>query len=314
MCHAIISHMKLSICITSCNRLKYTRALIESLSEFFENDEVEILVCDMWSTELGLKDYLKKMVLEDKIHVVGMSDDLDRDWINDEYIGRNMLIDHAKGDYLMFLQDDGQFISNADVLWEMIDDFEGMPDAYCLEIYGVRKQTMRSTVHVTPTMVNERKYWKRKDRHFPTTGIYKRSVYNQLGRYPTDWPTKKEFWGRSETWYAEKFKHDMPDGHVYRVHTPVMLSIWNDPRGGYAFIRENKRFGHYLDPVGPLYYERNLTKPLVDELNKSSIGPVSIMDIVKPIGWEMAVTSDGEQLKYNQWNIMEKEGPFEELP
>lgn len=306
--------MQLSICITSCNRLKYTKALLDSLSEFYEDDRVEILVCDMWSTEPGIAEYFNTMASEGKISVVGMSEDLVRNWINDEYIGRNTLIRHAKGEYLMFLQDDGQFIANPDVLWTMIDDFSKMSDAYCLEIYGVRKQTMRSTVDVKPVLINERKYWKRRDRHFPTTGIYKKRVYEKLGQYPVDWPTKKEYWGRSETWYAEKFKTEIPDGHVYRVHTPIMLSIWNDPRGGYAFIRENKRFGHYLDPVGPLYYEKNLDKELMNQLNKTSLGPVAVMEIASPIEWEMAVTAEGEQLKYNQWNIMEKEGPFEYLP
>lgn len=306
--------MRLSICITSCNRLKYTKALIESLSDFFEDNRVEILVCDMWSTELGMQDYLKKMVLEERISLVGMSHDLDRDWINDEYIGRNMLIEHAKGDYLMFLQDDSQNISSAEVLWTLIDDFEQMPNAYCLEIYGVRKQTMRNSVHMMPFITNGRKYWKRKDRHFPTTGIYKRSVYDQLGKYPVDWPTKKEFWGRSETWYAEKFKQEIPDGHVYRIHSPIMASIWTEPGGGYAFIRENYRYGFYNSPINDsLYYEQNVDLKVMNEFNNNSIGPVSFMEIAKPIGWNIATTPDGEQRKYNQWEVMEK-GPKCKLP
>ncbi len=304
----------LSICITSCNRLKYTKALIESLSDFFDDERVEILVCDMWSTEHGMIEYLNELGEAGTIKVVGMHQNVCRDWINDEYIGRNMLIDNAKGDYLMFLQDDGQFIGNSDVLWSLIDDFKKMSDVYCLEIYGVRKQTMRDTVHKSPVKINKRKYWTRADRHFPTTGIYKREVYDRIGAYPTDWPTEKRYWGRSETWYAERFKKDYPKGQVYRIHTPIMVSIWNDPRGGYAFIRENKRFGHYLNPVGNLYYEKNLTKDYMDELNESSIGPVAFMEIAKPIGWTIATTPDGEQKKYSQWQIMEEDGPFEELP
>ena len=100
---------------------------------------------------------------------------------------------------------------------------------------------------------------------------------------------------------------------MYRTHSPLMLSIWNDPRGGYAFIREDKRFGHYLDPINSLYYEKNLTKELMKDLNKKSMGPVSFMEIAKPIGWDIATTSDGEQKKYSQWTIIESEGPFEVL-
>lgn len=305
--------MSLSICITSCNRLKYLKSLIESLADFYVDPNVEILVCDMWSTEEGMKEYLAKMESDNILKVVGMSEDTERDWINDEYIGRNKLIESSNGDFLMFLQDDGQFIGDAETLWETIDDFDKMPDAYCLEIYGVRKQTMRNSVFVQPEIVNGRKYWKRKDRHFTTTGIYKKSVYEILGPYPTDWPTEKQYWGRSETWAAEKFKQELPNGQVYRVHVPLMLSIWNDPRGGYAFIRGNKRFGHYLDPFGLLYYKRNVSKELVKELNETTFGPVSFMEIAKPIEWEIATTPDGEQKKYNQWNIMENEGPSEDL-
>jgi len=268
----------------------------------------------MWSTEPGMQDYMRQMMFEDKINVVGMSHDLERDWINDEYIGRNMLLNNSQSKYLMFLQDDGQFIANGDVLWTLIDDFEQMKDVHCLEIYGVRKQTMRDTVQQTPEFYNGRKYWRRLDRHYPTTGIYKRDVYDRIGKYPVKWPTKKEYWGRSETWYAEKFKQEFPNGQVYRIHSPIMLSIWNDPRGGYAFIRENRRFGHYLDPVGPLYYEKNLTKEMMDQLNDSSVGPVSFMEIARPLGWKIATTPDGEQMKYSQWKIMEEDGPSEKLP
>lgn len=307
--------MKLSICITSCNRLKYTKALIESLSDFYDNPEVEILVCDMWSTEPGIGGYFFDLEVAGILEVVGMSHHLERDWINDEYVGRNKLIQSAQGDYLMFLQDDSQLIASADVVWKLIEDFEQMKDAYCLDIYGVRKQTMRDTVEMMPERVNERKYWRRKDRHFLTTGIYKKEVYEKLGDYPTKWPQEKRFWGRSEVWAAEKFKQLYPNGQVYRVHVPLMLSIWNDPRGGYAFIRENKRFGHYLDPVdGPLYYEKNITLDTVSDLNEKSVGPVGFMEVAKPIGWEIATTPDGEQKKYNQWEIMESEGPSEDLP
>lgn len=303
--------MKLSICITSCNRLKYTKALIESLSDFYDDPSVEILVVDMWSSEPGLRDYLKSLEESKIISFIGMEDGMERNWTNDEYIGRNKLIDKASGEYLMFLQDDGQFIGTSDVVWELIKDFSEMENVYCLDIYGVRKQSMRDSVERNPILCKKRKYWKRKDRHLLTTGIYKKKIYEKIGKYPTEWPQEKKYWGMSESWYAKAFRNAYPEGQVYRIHVPIMISIWNDPRGGYAFVRENKRFGHYLDPIdGTLYYEKNVTIEKLKELNEKSIGPVSFMEIANPIGWKIATTEDGEQIKYGQWIVVE-EGPEE---
>jgi len=37
---------------------------------------------------------------------------------------------------------------------------------------------------------------------------------------------------------------------------PIFAPIWNDPRGGYAFIRGNKRYGYYESPVENIYYKQ----------------------------------------------------------
>jgi hypothetical protein len=92
----------------------------------------------------------------------------------------------------------------------------------------------------------------------------------------------------------------------------LALSIWNDPRGGYAFIRGNKRYGHYLDPVEPhdFYYAHTVRDLDLENQNM----PMWFMQVVKPLGWNIPTTPDGEQKKWNQKDIIDKEGPFEELP
>jgi hypothetical protein len=263
----------------------------------------------MGSTEPGLIEYLESLDID------FYQFNKERDWINDEYIARNKLIGMTEHKTIMFLQDDSQFIATKQSLSQAIDDFWGMENCYCMEIYGVRKVTLRNTVDLTPNTFNGRKYWRRKDRHFLTTGIYKKEIYYNFGDYPIEWPQTKEFWGRSEDWYDRKVKEGMPEGQTYRTHVPVALSIWNDPRGGYAFIRENKRWGHYLDPADEsgLYYEinNNLFANLV--LTEESPGPVSFMEIANPLGWKIATDEHGDQKKYSQWVIMGGEGPSEEL-
>jgi hypothetical protein len=264
----------------------------------------------MGSTEPGLTEYLESLDFVDFYQF-----NKERDWINDEYIARNKLIAMSEHETLMFLQDDSQLIAKKNVLSQAIDDFWDMENCYCLEIYGVRKVTLRNTVDFSPNMINGRKYWRRKDRHFLTTGIYKKEIYYNFGNYPVEWPQEKEFWGRSEDWYDKKVKEGMPEGQTFRPHVPLALSIWNDPRGGYAFIRENKRWGHYLDPSDEsgLYYAKNTGVILNSLLERDIAGPVSFMEIAEPLGWEIATDETGEQRKYSQWVIMGGEGPSEQL-
>lgn len=299
----------LSICITSCNRFKYLKALLLSLDDI-KGENVEFNVVDMGSTESGLKEYLESLE-----HVNFFQFNKERDWINDEYIARNKLLEMSNHDTIMFLQDDSQFIANKEALSQAIDDLWTMEDCYCLEIYGVRRVTLRDTVDMTPVAVNDRKYWRRKDGHFLTTGIYKRELFQEIGNYPTAWPTEKSYWGRSEDWYDKAVKNHRPHGQTYRTHVPLALSIWNDPRGGYAFIREDKRWGHYLDPVDEsgLYYAKS-SGPIVSSnlFKRDDTGPVSFMEIAEPLGWEIAKDEFGDQKKYPQQKIME-EGPCEKL-
>ncbi len=291
--------MDLSICITSCNRLKYLKSLLLSLEEF--KNDVQIIVADMGSIEQGLKEYLQSLDwVETYFH------NEPRDPINDEYKGRNKLIEMSKHQTLMFLQDDAQFIGNKDVLQLILDDFYKMDDTYVLDIYGVRKTTLTDKLDSSNCIdIDGRKYWAMKDRHYPTTGIYKREVNNKIGLYPTDWELKRENWGRSETWYSYQYKQIYPNGQTRKTPYPLMLSIWNDFYGsGYAFIRGDHRYGLYLDPVheSGLYYEKNMN----DIQFKPEI-PLGFVDVAKPLGWNYMKDKFGEQKKYSQWEIIDNE-------
>jgi hypothetical protein len=273
--------------------------------EDMRHDGVQFIVADMGSTEPGLREYL-----EDLDWVETYFHDKPRDWINDEYHAKNAIIDRIKHDATVFLQDDSQMIVPKETLYDCVNDLMAMKDSACVDIFGVRRATLNQTTDGKPTEVNGRSYWRRPDQHFLTTGIFKTSIFKEIGPYPVAWPTEKKYWGRSEIWYALQVVQKQLQ--TYRTHVPLFLSIWNDPRGGYAFIRGDKRYGYYLDPVheSGLYYKK-LTSIMIENFVLGSI-PLAFMNVAMAFGWDIAIDESGEHLKPSQWDIME-EGPMEDL-
>jgi glycosyltransferase involved in cell wall biosynthesis len=301
--------MELTIAITSCNRLLYTRALINSLQDL-RSAGAEIVLVDNCSSEPGLSEYLTEAegCLLDKLELrTG-----DRDWINDEYIARNKLIEMASKEVILFMQDDSQFIGTPQLIQTYISDFLEM-NALSLSISAVRKSTLNDwTVGIEPVISpdGKRKYWMNRHNHFPTTGLFKAQVFRNLGSYPTDWEKVQENWGRSEDHYDKLITQKYPPNTLKNVlgQVPVFPSVWNDPRGGYAFIRENIRYGHYLPPPDPsgLYYEMMTDEKVELLLDQDDV--LGFIDVAVPLGWEYAKQPDGDQLKYGQ-HLVKEQGP-----
>ena len=90
-------------------------------------------------------------------------------------------------------------------------------------------------------------------------------------------------------------------------HIPMFLPVWNDIRGGYAFIRGDRRYGQYAEPPhkSGLYYQ-HIGEKEYTELQSSNF-PLSFVDIAKPLGWSYAKTESGDQKKYSQKEIMDQE-------
>ena len=184
-----------------------------------------------------------------------------------------------------------------------------MPDVISIDVAAVRKSTaLTATSGMSPIVHNGRRYWPAKDNHLGTTGLFKKSLFDKLGPYPVDWPVDPSYWGRSEDHY-DRLAKQADAGLVVKSHVPLQIPVWNDPRGGYAFIRGNARHGHYWDPKGDLYYEP-LSDETFTELQKQET-MVSFIEAARPIGWTLPV-ADGDVIKYPQSKIVEH-GPYEEL-
>jgi hypothetical protein len=308
----------ITIGITTCNRMKYTKSLLKSLGDdiLFSN---QIIIVDNGSKEPGFKDFLKKE--SKRIGAIYFCrSEKERNWINDEYIAKNIIIENAKNKDILFLQDDQQYLFDKETLDHIASCFSAL-DIPSLDLNAVRTSTIRgnfssSRIEIQKNNVKEI-FWLRSNNHFQTMGFFKKDVFDKCGLYPTDWPLENSYWGRSETWYANKIKEynsKYLNHQIYNVksHVPLFAPVWNDPRGGYAFIRGEKRCGHYIDPVSEKYYKNYSFNDYLNFIKEDSRILYSFPEIVKPDGWSYNINREGDQIKFPQSKVM-IDGPFEDL-
>ncbi len=298
----VMNDFKLTIGITSFNRYLYLKSLIDSLEEFDRKD-YQLIVVDNCSHEKQIRPYLTSIYEQGKIHQLFLRDPAERNWTNDEYIAKNLIIKEARSDVILFLQDDLQFITNELSLNKTIDGFRKI-SVPCCEINAVRRSTVTNSFAPERQInVNEARFWIPKNNHFHTMGLFKKNVFDIIGEYPVSWPQTQEFWGRSEDWYDRSLKQKYPDAQLnISSWVPHFAPIWNDPRGGYAFIRGNKRYGHYLPPSNNLYYEKISTEKF-NQLQEGKL-PACFSDVCNSIGWNYAVDAMGDQIKFPQSQVM----------
>lgn len=301
---------RVTLGITSCNRGLYTRALIKSVQCL--RDLVDITVVDAGSTEEGLQEFLKESEGSLIDRSVCRSPE-SRSWTNDEFIAKNIIIEGSKNDIIVFVQDDCQFIGNPTIFETLIRIMSDQICVPCLDVMGVRRSTLDNQVSDSFKTEDGIPIWNIKNNHFPTTGIFDADIFKLYGPYETEWETSKENWGRAENEYDSRLKSSLQGCSLLaRSHVPLFISIWNDPRGGYSFIRDNKRWGFYIPPVDEsgLYYSQLTVDDYSTLLN--SPHPASFDDVARPLGWTYPKNSLGEHIKYGQDRFM-KEGPYSSL-
>ena len=318
--------MNLSIGIISCNRLKYLKGLLKSLEclkplNLQLKSDIEIILVDNGSTEKGLIEYLNSMKSEGLIDKLILNKE--RDWKNDEYKAKNIIINESLHDIIFFLQDDSCFIGTKELLNKYIEDLKES-DAVCLDVCGVRMCTIFRKIDYSKLEIsrNKCKYWGTKDNHFQTMGLFKKYVFRECGNYPigkdfSSWKLKNEETIQQEIYYdllvKKKLLNSKKISKVTLVsHIPLFITIWNDPRGGYSFIRENKRYGHYLEAQDEsgLYYN-HLNNEEIERLMSYRF-PSGFTTVAKPIGWEYAKAENNDQMKCDREKIL-SEGPVSNI-
>jgi glycosyltransferase involved in cell wall biosynthesis len=299
--------IKLTIGVISYNRKKYMKSLLKSLEYIKDDSEIQVVVVDNGSTEEGLVEMLKSSDVIDDLHLGEK-----KNWINDEYIAKNKITDLCRGDVLFSMQDDRQLLVTSKYLKLYAQDLleSHIPT---MGVDAVRRITVSSRVDPKNCLVSQKtgcKYWINLNNKVGTTGLFIVDVLREMGPYPVDWPVEKEYWGRSEDVFNEMIWSKYPGKCVsIRSHIPLVAGVWNDPRGGQAFIRGDTRYGVYLDAPDKsgLYYEMLIDHEL-DTMMKFK-NPLSFVEVCKPIGWKYAKDETGDQKKFSQKDVM-NEGPF----
>ena len=99
----LINMIKFSIVITTYNRLKDLIITLKSLDKLIHQSDVELIICDDYSTD-GTQVFLKNNYIKHTLIFNKKSQGL--------IYNRNILNNKAKGDYIISLDDDANFLSH----------------------------------------------------------------------------------------------------------------------------------------------------------------------------------------------------------
>lgn len=315
--------MKLTIGIISCNRFKYLKSLVTSISGLKKRDpEIEIIIADNASLEKGIKEYLEKLLVDKLIDKLKISSEYDS--ANGEFISRNTIIKESTKENILIIDEEYQFIGNYDLLNKYIEDFTDS-EYICLDIFGKRNTTLFEKIDYTKCIStkNKCKYWNMKETYFLEFGLFKKWVFQEIGDYPVadknmEWTFNDNNNIRQKEYYNLMIIEKIVKAKVGKVkrtcllaHIPLFISVWNDPRGCNSFIMNSKRYGHYLGPINNELYYQHLSDSEISAFQKYKF-PISFTLVAKPLGWEYAKTEMNEQKKYERKNII-LEGPETEL-
>lgn len=160
--------IKFSIIITTKNRINDLKFTLESLSEILQRKEVELLLCDDFSSD-GTQDYLKENCAHHTLI------------FNDKSLGlihnRNVLMHQAKGKYIISLDDDAHFLTPNPL--EVIENyFESNEECgvLSLRIFWGKKRPEVTETNDQPYQVNS----------FVGCGhVWRKSSWEQIPNYPS---------------------------------------------------------------------------------------------------------------------------------
>jgi len=311
--------------VVSYNRLHYLRALIASARECIRYPRLEWIVVDGASVEPGLRDYLDsldfldRLVVEPCTHAQAM----------------NMIVELARGEFLMLVPEDIQFIARGNWLADMVE-VAARPRVGHVTFDAQRRMTIRRR------FTDRRIAIRRRELPFRALGHGHRLLESSSGaRFLGHGHTlsgviasgimsfgRTEIWRTLGPWRENRGLETADDSSLgaesdmelrflssglrlegFMMQIPAAADVVTDPRGTKARIRKgNRRYGRYAPPPEPpLYYEVSDLDELRERFGHIEPAP-GFEDVVAPRGFELPLDDEGNLLKTS---VISETEPYE---
>lgn len=306
-----------TIGILSWNRLHYLRATLESARACIQYPAIQWIVSDNESEEPGLREYLEGC-----------------DWVQHRLYTKqthasamNEIVDMARGEYLIIWPEDVQFTVRGPWLADLVEllgrhpflgsiglDFQRRATneerfttpwyrdrhriAQELKRMGFRFRTRRTLVSQRGLKVRTCGWTMPGICGSGIPSLTRTEVWRKLGPWKTTRNTDPKLidssLGAEDDMVARFFERGEPLQMGYLVK-PVAADILTDPTGCKAKVRGNRRYGVYFPPPsGTYYYKLQEADTVPDPENDI---PISFMDGVTPLGFNLPTDATGERLK-----------------
>lgn len=302
-----------TIGIVGCNRLHYVKALLESAHDCIEYDNLEWIVVDNASEEPGLRKYLEGLD-----YVQHMIFRPERSPATEHVEAMNRIVEMARGDYLLLMPDDIQFIEKGPWLHDLVDIAAKRKKIGSIVLDAQFRRTLKrffltwgflpgALAHRYPTYTSQNGrqfigYGKSKIGVNPAgIGTFTRTeVWRKLGPWKTTGEQQKgDSTGGGEVEMLERYWASKMKLERVMMRVPVAASIYTGADNGQAYVRAGRRFGQYIAPKdGDFYYRIQSAEKMA---TFADIEPgAAYEDVVQPIGYQFKVEDDGSMIKWSK--------------
>jgi len=317
-----VSTSVVTIGVVSYNRLHYLRALMESARECVRYPDVQWIVVDGNSVEPGLREYVESLdfvqhkLFEDCTHPEAM----------------NRIVELARGEHLMILPEDVQFVLRGSWLEDMVEiaaddrvghvQFDAQRRLTLERYFGRWRPFVRGRRVPAPPMRRPlRRLRASNGMEYLGFGRLREPVgasgivsfgRTEIRRALGPWRTRAELASMQDSGLGAERDMILRYGdsglrlEAFLRRVPVVADVVTDPRGTKARVRfGNRRYGRYAPPpAGDLYYRIRDES----ELDRFGSRPPAFENYVEPLGFELPLDAAGNLLKTN---VIAEDEPYE---
>ena len=297
-----------TIGIVGCNRLHYMRALIDSARECIQYDNLEWIVYDNASVEEGMRSYLESLDFIDDLVIRK-----ERHPATEHITAMNEIVDRAKGEFLILMPDDMQFILKGNWLEDFVELAQANEQVGSIVLNAQRHTTLNRFFHHSLAErifrpAKQRQYQSSSGRKFIGYGktkaginpagigtITKTSIWRELGEWrATGEQSQQDSTGGGEDGMLIAYWNSgMKLDRVLPIVAPS-ASIYAGPRNDQAYVRGNRRYATYMAPPQGAYYYDIWSEQ--DAAEFETIQPAaSFEQLARPIGFQHQM-SDAQNL------------------